>query len=186
MILIVGLGNPGKKYENTYHNMGFMTMDTYAEKKGVTLNKNKGNAFVFEGKIGEHKVILAKPKTFMNLSGKSIQSLSTIYKIDAKHILIIYDDIDLELGAVRYRASGSGGTHNGMKDIVNIMGTNEIPRVRIGVGMPENSNMNLADYVLSHISKAKLLLLSEAFEKTADLIDEFIIKGGEIENKSVN
>ena len=186
MILIVGLGNPGKKYWTTYHNMGFMAIDTYAEKKGITLNKNKGNAFVFEGIINEQKVILAKPKTFMNLSGKSVQSLSSIYKIDPKNILIIYDDIDIDLGAVRYRISGSGGTHNGMKDIINTLGTNNIPRVRIGVGMPENNNMNLADYVLSNISKAKLLVLSEAFEKTAELIDEFIIKGGEIENKSVN
>ena len=165
MMLIVGLGNLGKKYENTYHNMGFKALDLYAEKKGVALTKTKGNAFIFEGKIGGQKVILAKQKTFMNLSGTSVAYLAKSYKIDTKHILIIYDDVDLDLGAVRYRGSGSGGTHNGMKDIVNSMGSTDIPRVRIGVGRP-NNNMELADYVLSNISKVNLQILEEAFENT--------------------
>jgi peptidyl-tRNA hydrolase, PTH1 family len=184
-MLIVGLGNPGKKYEDTYHNMGFKALDLYACKKGITITKNKGNAFIFEGKIENQKIILAKPKTFMNLSGTSVAYLAKSYKIDTKNILIIYDDVDLELGAVRFRASGSAGTHNGMKDIVNSLSTNDIPRIRIGVGKP-NNNMELADYVLSHISKTNLQVLEGAFEKTCELIDEFITSGGELENKSSN
>ena len=183
MILIVGLGNPGKNYENTYHNMGFMALDFYIKSKGVTLTKKKGNALIYEGPINGKKVILAKPQTFMNLSGTSVASLVASFKIEPSKALVIYDDIDLEQGAVRFRNSGSAGTHNGMKDVVKDLNTTSIPRVRIGVGQDLVKGRDLADYVLSKVQRVEDF--KEPFEKVASLIDEFIEKDGALENKSV-
>ena len=180
MILIVGLGNPGKQYENTYHNIGFLALDSFLNKHNLKLTKKKGNALIFEGKLLGQKVILAKPQTYMNLSGTSVASLASSFKVDPKQTLIIYDDIDLEEGAVRYRTSGSGGTHNGMKDIVRAVGE-EVARVRIGIGRDERKD--LADYVLSRIKKIDAF--EQSFEKTIELMEEFIEKEGKIENKSV-
>lgn len=182
MILIVGLGNPGKEYEKTYHNLGFMALDYYAKLQSVKITKNKENALIFEGQLNGKKVILAKPQTYMNLSGTSVIRLMNAYKIDPSQVLIIYDDIDLEEAAVRFRSSGSAGTHNGMKDILKNVNTLIVPRIRIGVGKDPLPNRSLADFVLSSVRDEKVY--DAAFQKTASIIDEFILNNGVLENKS--
>ena len=182
MILIVGLGNPGKEYESTYHNIGFMALDFYLQNLGLSLNKKKDNSLTLEEKINGKKVIFCKPLTYMNLSGTSVVALSNKFKVENNKILIIYDDIDLEEGAVRYRKEGSAGTHNGMKDILNKMGTTEIARIRIGIGRPSNKEQDLANFVLSKIKNKNWC--EPAFLKVKEIIDEFILNEGKLENKS--
>jgi|AntRauTorcE11897_2_1112592.scaffolds.fasta_scaffold00001_474 PTH1 family peptidyl-tRNA hydrolase len=183
-MLIVGLGNPGKKYDKNYHNLGFMAIDEYAQKKGVTLKKKKGSALIYEGNINGKKVILAKPQTYMNLSGTSVASLLSSYKVPANKILIIYDDIDLNLHTVRFRAFGSAGTHNGMRSVLKAVGTNNVARIKIGAMTNYKPiKQDLADYVLSNINKAEDL--TNTFDKVNELIDEFIQKDGKLENKSI-
>lgn len=133
-MLIVGLGNPGKKYEDTVHNMGFMTVDILLEKIGARLDKKGCDAEYCVQYIGGEKHIIAKPQTFMNLSGVSVKMLANSNKIPLNEVIVIYDDIDLPLGNVRVRREGSGGSHNGMKNIVAECASTAIPRVRIGVG----------------------------------------------------
>jgi PTH1 family peptidyl-tRNA hydrolase len=186
MFLIVGLGNPGKKYDNTYHNIGFKVLDEYAKSKGVNISKKKEKALIFEGIIDGKKIILIKPQTFMNLSGKSVYALSKRFRVKPSHILVVFDDIDLELGSVRFRQEGSGGTHNGMKDVVKFLNTNKVPRIKMGVGNDPKGKQTLADYVLSNISKQKLEILEESVNTAVELIDEFIANDGQLENKSVN
>jgi PTH1 family peptidyl-tRNA hydrolase len=183
MLLIVGLGNPGKEYEKNYHNLGFMALDFFAKENGLEIKKVKDNALIFEGKINDKKVILAKPQTFMNLSGTSVVRLMKRFQIEPEHTLIIYDDIDLLEAAVRYRQTGSGGTHNGMKNIIEQLSTTNVPRIRIGAGKDEVGGKCLADYVLSNIKNVNNYV--SAFEKVKELLDEFIKSDGVIENKSV-
>ena len=173
MLLIVGLGNPGKKYQKTYHNIG------------IEITKKKEKSLIYEGHIEGKKVILAKPQTFMNLSGKSVYGLAKRFNIDFKNILIIYDDVDLDAGNMRFRASGSGGTHNGMKHIVEMLKTKDIKRLRVGIGKDLIGRQSLANYVLSNVKKGKKPLLDSAQQNIVELIDEFIIKNGELENKSI-
>lgn len=183
MFLIVGLGNPGKEYEKTYHNLGFLALDYFCLQNNIEIKKAKDNALIFEGKINNKKVILAKPQTYMNLSGTSVVRLAKRFDIKPENVLIIYDDIDLEKGQVRYRQSGSGGTHNGMKNVIQQLSTNNVPRIRIGAGKDDENIKDVADYVLSSIKNVDNYV--SAFEKVKNLIDEFIEKDGNIENKSV-
>lgn len=173
-MLIVGLGNPGKKYEDTVHNMGFMTVDVLLDKLGARLDKKGCEAEYCVQYIGGEKHIIAKPQTYMNLSGVSVKMLANSNKIPFEGALIIYDDIDLPLGNVRVRKEGSGGSHNGMKDIVAQCGTTAIPRVRIGVG-DERGNRDLKDYVLSKVGKEKHVVLDKVFDKVADGIWQYIV-----------
>lgn len=173
-MLIVGLGNPGKKYEDTVHNMGFMTVDVLLDKLGARLDKKGCEAEYCVQYIGGEKHIIAKPQTYMNLSGVSVKMLANSNKIPFEGALIIYDDIDLPLGNVRVRKEGSGGSHNGMKDIVAQCGTTAIPRVRIGVG-DERGNRDLKDYVLSKVGKEKHAVLDKVFDKVADGIWQYIV-----------
>ncbi len=173
-MLIVGLGNPGKKYEDTVHNMGFMTVDVLLDKLGARLGKKGCEAEYCVQYIGGEKHIIAKPQTYMNLSGVSVKMLANSNKIPFEGVLIIYDDIDLPLGNVRVRKEGSGGSHNGMKDIVAQCGTTAIPRVRIGVG-DERGNRDLKDYVLSKVGKEKHAVLDKVFDKVADGIWQYIV-----------
>lgn len=173
-MLIVGLGNPGKKYEDTVHNMGFMTVDVLLDKMGARLDKKGCEAEYCVQYIGGEKHIIAKPQTYMNLSGVSVKMLANSNKIPLDSALIIYDDIDLPLGNVRVRKEGSGGSHNGMKDIVAQCGTTAIPRVRIGVG-DERGNRDLKDYVLSKVGKEKHAVLDKVFDKVADGIWQYIV-----------
>ena len=173
MIAIVGLGNPGKNYEKTVHNLGYMAIDFFASKNNLSFTKSKYYGSIAEGMIDGEKVILLKPETFMNLSGKSVEDIVHSLKLDLNNIIVIYDDIDLEVGAIRIRSKGSAGTHNGMRDIVQRIG--EIfPRIRIGAGRPEYSD--LASYVLSNINNEKMKIYNNVFDKVNNILKLFISK----------
>ncbi len=184
MIVIVGLGNPGKEYENTYHNMGFLALDTFAMKNDFRFSKKKYNALVAEGMYAGEKVVLLKPQTYMNLSGNSVSEIVRSLKLPLDKLCVVYDDIDLEVGAIRYRTAGSAGTHNGMRDILTKLASDQFSRIRIGVGKPAN-NMPLADYVLSRIGKDRQSIYIETFDKVSTLIEEFITSKGKLESKSI-
>lgn len=165
MKLIVGLGNPDAQYKNTYHNLGFMCVDKTAEKLGVSFSKTKCRAEVAETKIGGEKVILAKPLTYMNLSGESIRELVSFYKIPLKDLLVIYDDFDLTSGVVRIRESGSAGTHNGMRNIIAQLGCGDFMRIRIGFKPTGEFNVPLINFVLSGIAEE----VKPIFDKAIDV-----------------
>ncbi len=163
MYLIAGLGNPSKTYEGTRHNIGFTMIDAIGEKYGIDVTTKKHKAFVGRGIIDGMRVILAKPQTYMNLSGESVREIADFYKIEPENIIIIYDDISLDVGQLRIRKKGSAGGHNGIKNIIAHLGTQEFPRIKVGIGnKPEG--WDLADYVLSKYSKAE----QEALEEAAD------------------
>ena len=173
MIAVVGLGNPGKNYEKTIHNLGFMALDFFAENNNFNFTKSKYFGRVAEGVIDGEKVILLKPETFMNLSGKSVEDLVHSLKLDLSNLLVIYDDIDLDIASIRVRSKGSAGTHNGMRDIVQKLGEN-FARIRIGAGRPEHGD--LANYVLSNISKENLIEYQKTYQKVEKIIKYFISK----------
>ena len=175
MLLIVGLGNIGKEYERTYHNMGFLVLDKLASELNIQFSKAKCNASVGEGMVDGTKVVLAKPTTYMNESGRSLFDLKKKYNAELSGILVVYDDIDLPVGSVRFRTSGSAGTHNGMRSCVDWLKTTELPRYRVGVGKPENGG-ELANYVLSKIPPEKMLELNKAIAEVALDIKEKIMK----------
>lgn len=174
MYIIAGLGNPGKKYENTRHNIGFITIDSLASKHNITVDKLKFKALVGEGRISGQKVILVKPQTYMNLSGESIQEVMNFYKVDPENLIIIYDDIDLDLGTLRIRKSGSAGTHNGMRSVVQHINSTAFPRIRIGMGGPKG---DIVDFVIGGMSKAESEVLKETVDKAAEAIDCIIESG---------
>ena len=167
MYLIVGLGNPGREYEHTRHNAGFYAIDVLAGKLGADVKEKKHKGLCGKGMIAGEKVILLKPQTFMNLSGESVRAAADFYKIDAEHMIVLYDDIDLDVGKLRVRAKGSAGGHNGIKNIIAHMGTQEFPRVRIGVGAKPD-RMDLADYVLGRFSQVERPVMEDAFEEAAE------------------
>ena len=167
MYLIVGLGNPGREYEHTRHNAGFDAIDVLAGKLGADVKEKKHKGLCGKGMIAGEKVILLKPQTFMNLSGESVRAAADFYKIDAEHMIVLYDDIDLDVGKLRVRAKGSAGGHNGIKNIIAHMGTQEFPRVRIGVGAKPD-RMDLADYVLGRFSQVERPVMEDAFEEAAE------------------
>ncbi|PLX33823.1 MAG: aminoacyl-tRNA hydrolase, partial [Clostridiales bacterium] len=146
MHIIVGLGNPGKKYAGTRHNAGFEVLDHFAEKHGIKINKIKFKGLLGEATLKGEKVLLLKPQTFMNLSGRSVREIAEFYKIEIDRLIVVYDDIDTPLGKIRIRKKGSAGTHNGMKDIIYNLITDEFPRIRIGIG--SSGNKNLVGHVL--------------------------------------
>ena len=175
MLLIVGLGNYGREYVNTPHNMGFLTVESLAKRLNIEFGKTKCKALVAEGMVNGEKILLAKPQTYMNLSGESLREFVTKFKIPLEKILVISDDIDLPIGAMRYKEHGSGGTHNGLKNCVQELGTENFARIRIGVGKPEF--MDLADYVLTPIASEKLKILNQTIEQAVDKIETYILKG---------
>jgi len=153
MIIIAGLGNPGREYVNTRHNAGFMAIDALAKKYGIDVTEKKHKALIGKGIIEGQKVILAKPQTYMNNSGESLRELSDYYKPDTEtEIIVIYDDITLDVGGLRVRKKGSAGGHNGMKSIIAHLGTEEFQRIRVGIG-EKPPRMDLADWVLGHFAK---------------------------------
>lgn len=184
MIAIVGLGNIGSNYEKTYHNMGFMVVDELAKKLGLKFNKSKFAGTIAEGMFEQEKVILLKPSTFMNLSGQSVSKMVRMLKLDLSKILVVYDDIDLPVGSIRLRKNGSAGTHNGMRNIIAELGSSEFARLRIGIGRDER--LNLADYVLSKVSTENFELLKPAFEKSVNIIEQFIKNKGDVEKVRIN
>ena len=164
MHLIVGLGNPTKQYEGTRHNVGFETIDRIAAENQIRVEEKKHKALYGSGYIEGEKVILAKPQTFMNLSGESVRELSDYYKIPAENIIVIYDDISLDVGQLRIRKKGSAGGHNGIKSIISHLGTNVFPRIKVGVG-EKPSGYDLADYVLGHFSKDDRAKMQEGYTR---------------------
>ncbi|MEO2262692.1 aminoacyl-tRNA hydrolase [Dorea sp. YH-dor228] len=179
MYIIAGLGNPTLQYEGTRHNVGFDVIDTLAEKYNISVDARKSRAFIGKGMIEGQKVILVKPQTYMNLSGESIRGLVDYYKIDVEHeLLVIYDDISLDVGQLRIRKKGSAGGHNGIKNIIANLGTQNFPRIKVGVG-EKPKKYDLADYVLSHFSKAERELMEEGYQKAVKAVE--MLLDGEME-----
>ncbi|MBO4991319.1 MAG: aminoacyl-tRNA hydrolase [Firmicutes bacterium] len=175
MYIIVGLGNPGKQYEQTRHNMGFITIDQLAEKHSISVTKLKHKALVGEGYFGTKKVMLVKPQTYMNLSGQSVREIMAYYKEDIEHLMVVYDDIDLEPGALRIRAKGSAGTHNGMRSILYDLQEDGFPRIRLGIG--KNPQIPLDKYVLGGFTKEEKPLLEEAVTKAVQALECWVDSG---------
>ncbi len=173
MKLIVGLGNPDKEYLNTFHNLGFMSVDKTARMLGVEFSKEKCKALIAEIKIGKEKIIIAKPLTYMNLSGESVVALLSYYKIDLEDLLVIYDDYDLKKGVIRIRNEGSAGTHNGMRNIVERTGSQKFKRVRIGFMQDGEVKIPLINYVLSGIKESEKELFDRATSVAGQIAKEF-------------
>ena len=174
--LIVGLGNPGQKYEHTRHNMGFLTVDLLAEKLGVKLNKVKFKAAYNIVKFAGCKCLVMKPQTYMNLSGEAVREAAQFYKIPAERVLVIYDDVSLPVGKLRVRPSGSAGGHNGIKNIIAHLGTQAFPRVKIGVAAPGEEG-DMVDWVIGVPSQAERKILAESFEKAIEAAECIISDG---------
>ncbi len=168
MKIVVGLGNYGDKYAYTFHNMGFLSIEALADKLGFKFKERECDALVAVGYRGGEKIVLAKPLTYMNLSGVAVKQLVKKYKADiSKDLIVIYDDIDLPKGSIRVRAKGSAGTHNGMRNIISELGSGDFHRIRIGIG-PVPSSVPLVDYVLADVPKAERQTLFDAFSLAAD------------------
>lgn len=175
MKIIAGLGNPGREYENTKHNVGFMTVDRLAEKLGISIKKIKFKALCGEGFIGGEKVLILKPQTYMNLSGESVREAMFFYKLDIEDLIVIYDDIDIPLGHLRIRPKGSAGTHNGMRSIIYQLQDDGFPRVRVGIGGERKGD--LADYVISGFDKDSAKLMRDAITAAADAVECLVADG---------
>lgn len=177
MYIIVGLGNPRKEYENTRHNIGFMAIDELAKRCNIHVIESKHKALIGKGYLAGQKVILAKPLTFMNLSGESVRQLIDYYKVDEEsQLIVLYDDISLEPGKLRLRKKGSAGGHNGIKNIIAHLGHDCFMRVKIGVG-EKPKGYDLADYVLGHFSKEEKVVMGDALKKAADAVETIIADG---------
>lgn len=175
MKLIVGLGNPGKKYELTRHNAGFLVMDYLAREWKAPITKVKFKSYYCELNIGGEKVVLLKPQTYMNLSGEAVQSAIRYYDIDLSDVLVIYDDIDVTFGKLRIRKQGSGGTHNGMRNIIYLLKSDAFPRIRVGIGREDNQPLH--DYVLRKFPKEDWDELREMIIRAAGAVECFIREG---------
>ncbi len=174
MYIIVGLGNPGKQYENTRHNIGFAVIDKIAEQEDIAVLEKKHKAVIGKGYIGGKKCVLAKPQTFMNLSGESVRELADYYKVDEeRELIVISDDISLDVGQIRVRKKGSAGGHNGLKNIIAHLGHDTFIRVRMGVG-EKPKGYDLADYVLGHFSGEERKAMDEAAGLAADAVRTII------------
>ena len=173
--VIVGLGNPGKEYESTFHNAGWRALDALSEKLGKKIKKAECSSLTWAGSVGGEKVVLAKPLTYMNLSGEAVKSLVAKYKAEP---IIVYDDVDLPIGTLRARTGGSAGTHNGMRNIVEKLGRSDFCRIRIGIGRGEEE---LKDYVLSRPSEEASAALAAATSKLADKLAEYLLDGRDFE-----
>ena len=186
MWMIVGLGNPGREYARTRHNVGFDVIDVLSEKLGIALTKIAMHGLIGEGFVGGEKVILVKPQTYMNLSGQCVTELISWYKAPMENVMVIYDDIDLPLGKLRLRASGSAGTHNGMRSGIGLLGRQDFPRLRVGVGKkPEG--WELADWVLSHYqTEEDRKTQFDAFLLAADTVIDWVKNGWESAMRTAN
>jgi len=174
--LIAGLGNPGRKYAKTRHNIGFMVIDRLAEKFNVSLNQKKFDNFFGLGEIDNVKVILTEPLAFMNRSGPPVLQLAKYYKLTFDHVLVIHDDIDILFGNIKIKAKGGHGGHNGIRSIIGSSGSNEFPRIRIGIGRPD-THMDVTDHVLGKFAKDETGLLESVLTSAAEAAQEIINKG---------
>ncbi len=177
MYLIAGLGNPGREYVGTRHNVGFEVADAICAKYDIKLNKEKFRAVFGDGRIAGEKVIVVKPQTYMNLSGEAIREIADWYKIDDEDIIIIYDDVSLPVGKLRIREKGSAGGHNGIKNIIYQLQSDIFPRIKIGVGAPEHKDYDMKDYVLGHFSDEETKVLIKAAICAASAVEEIIRNG---------
>ena len=174
MYIIAGLGNPGREYEGTRHNVGFMTLDALADKYNIDVREKAFKGLIGKGMIEGNKVILVKPQTYMNLSGECIRQVMDYYKVDPSEFIVIYDDISLVPGGIRIRKKGSAGGHNGIKNIIAHLGTQEFPRIKVGVG-DKPPRMDLADYVLSRFSKEDREKMEQAFKDAAEAVHNAVV-----------
>ena len=184
MIVIAGLGNPGRKYENTRHNMGFLTIDRIAEKNDIKVNKKKHRALVGDGFISGRKVLLVKPQTYMNLSGESLREVMNYYNVDIGDLIVIYDDFDIETGSLRIRKKGSAGSHNGMKSVIYQLKDDGFPRVRVGIG--KSGSLDWKDFVLGKVGGAESDAISQAISNAADAVECMISEGIDIAMNKYN
>lgn len=176
MKIIVGLGNPGNRYAQTRHNAGFWVIDLLSERWNIPLNSKKFQSIIGEGHFNGEKIVLVKPQTFMNLSGKSVQAIVNFWKIPTSDMLVIFDDLDLPPGMIRLKHKGSGGGQKGMGNIINLLGTDQITRLRIGIGKPDVP-MSITDYVLAKIPQQEWSLYQDVIWKSASAVEEWINSG---------
>ena len=176
MYLIIGLGNPEEEYSKTRHNMGFNAINKIAEQYGLKINKNKFQGLYESAIIEGQKVILIKPQTYMNLSGECIKQFVDFYKIQKEEILVIYDDMDIEPGKIKIRKKGGPGGHNGMKSIIKMLGTEELSRIRVGIGRPEHNGDEI-NYVIGAIPEEEIPKLNEGVENAKEAVIE-VLKNG--------
>lgn len=175
MFIIVGLGNPGKEYDKTRHNAGFMAIDALADKYGISVDKKQFKGLTGRGIIAGQQVLLVKPTTFMNLSGESVRQAFDFYKPEIDQVLILFDDISLPIGQLRVRKKGSAGGHNGIKSIIAHLGSQDFPRIKIGVGGP--GQKDLVNHVLGHFNKEESKIMEEAVKETTDAVECFLMEG---------
>ncbi|MBE6041694.1 MAG: aminoacyl-tRNA hydrolase [Clostridiales bacterium] len=174
--VIAGLGNPGKEYENTRHNMGFRALDVLAADAGIDIRRSKFHSLIGQGRIGGRKVVLVKPQTYMNNSGVAVREAAMYYDVPSCNVIVIYDDIDLPTAAIRIRKSGGAGTHNGMKSVVQQLGVKDFPRIRIGVGAAAD-NEDLVDRVIGKVPASEQELLDKAAAEAAAAASDIIKLG---------
>ncbi len=177
--LVVFLGNPGLRYEGTRHNAGFMAADAFSRKHDVRISRVRFRALTAQCGIGGDQVLLMKPQTYMNLSGEAVGQAARFYKIPPEHILVLSDDITLPIGALRIRTKGSSGGHNGLKNIIEVLGTDAFPRIRIGVGSPPHPDYDTIDWVLSVFRDQDAEDMAEAASRAADAAECYIAEGPE-------
>ena len=178
MYLIVGLGNPGLKYRSTRHNMGFITLDRLSDRVGFSMEKIRFHGLTGETRMGDERIVFLKPQTYMNNSGESVREAVNFYKVPHDHLLLIYDDIDIPVGTIRIRTSGSAGTHNGMRSCIYQLGFDDFPRIRVGIGSP--ADRDLINFVTGKPAPAEIPLLEEAVDRACDAILCYIEKGIDI------
>ncbi|MEE0929275.1 MAG: aminoacyl-tRNA hydrolase [Acutalibacteraceae bacterium] len=176
-MMIVGLGNPGLEYEKTRHNVGFMAMDALCEKYECDCKKVKFSAYMGDAVIGKKRVLLLKPQTYMNNSGAAVSEAARFYKIAPENILVMYDDISLAPGLIRIRRKGSAGGHNGIKDIIALLGSEDFPRIKIGVGAKPHPEYDLKDWVLGKFSPEDKEKVDTALENTVKAVNEILARG---------
>ena len=175
--LVVGLGNPGEKYAKTRHNMGFLTLDLLAEREKLRIDRLKFKAVTAQTTFGGARCLLMKPQTFMNLSGEAVREAAQFYKIPPEKVLVIYDDVSIPVGKIRVRPSGSAGGHNGIKNIIAHLGTDQFPRVKVGVGAPGQEG-DMIDWVIGNPSQAERKILQESFERAIGAAECIIREDG--------
>ena len=173
--VVVGLGNPGHKYAGNRHNVGFQCLDRLAAAWGLSFSRRKHKALLAEGEIAGRKVILAKPQTFMNLSGQAVERLVRFYRLPPENILVIYDDLDLPLGKIRLRPKGGAGGHKGMKSIIEHLGTQDFPRLRVGIGRPAHGDP--VDYVLSDFTLDQRIVMEEVYGRVIAAVELWLTEG---------
>jgi PTH1 family peptidyl-tRNA hydrolase len=177
--IIVGLGNPGSKYWNTRHNVGYAALDALASELHTKVDRVKFQGLLGQGTIEGNKVVLLKPTTYMNLSGQSVQAAARFYKVPPEHIIVLSDDISLEPGRLRVRKSGSAGGHNGLKSIISCIGSQEFPRIKIGVGAKPHPDYDLADWVLGTFPMAEREAMDAVYKRAAEAAITLVTKGPE-------